>query len=155
MSTNYKKTRKNSFRFFLFQKVLSLTQKVEPYLNIFVVATHCYFLLNYFHFSLLISSIYLACIQKSGSLLVSRLPDKWFNVLHHQVMLSFTIHSYDPFLLVGLLDCIQCLHRDDIFKTSMVSQHSHVHYISTSRTQDLSKSFKPYPENKAIAEHFC
>ena len=30
---------------------------------------------------------------------------------------SFTIYSYHPSLLAGLLDCIQCLHRTDVCKS--------------------------------------
>ena len=49
--------------------------------------------------------------------------------LHHQVTLNgffwlcLTIHLYHPSLLVGPLSCIQCLYRDDVYKSLLVDQH--------------------------------
>ena len=51
------------------------------------------------------------------------------NPFHHQVVfwqhrvgwLSLIISPYHPLFLVGLLDCIQCLHRADVCKSQLVS----------------------------------
>ena len=49
---------------------------------------------------------------------------------NHQILLITQIlmsHPYCPLLLVGPLDCIQCLHRVDECKSLLVGQHWFVH----------------------------
>ena len=46
---------------------------------------------------------------------------------HRYPLISLTICTYHPLLLVGLLDCIQCLHRTDVCESLLAGQHWHIH----------------------------
>ena len=43
--------------------------------------------------------------------------------------LTLVIHHYYSLLSVGPLDSIQCLHRADVYKSLLVSQHSYVYVL--------------------------
>ena len=65
--------------------------------------------------------------------------------------LSLAICLYHPSLLAGLLDCIKCPHRADLYKSLLVSQHWHIYVLEF--TRECCSWVCPYLLNPLHSKH--
>ena len=58
---------------------------------------------------------------------------------HHIPWLSHAVHLYHPLLLAGFLGCLLCLHRANVRKSLLVSQHRDIHVEESIKERSLCK----------------